>query len=277
MRRRSQVGLVLAGTLPFVLAGCGDSAPDTYTFNKAMTFQSVEQCMQTGVPTQTCADAFIKAKNDYNRITPDYDSKEACENEFVPDYCDVASEEDKPIWRPRMNGFSLSVEGELTEAQVTQAKKEAAASGQGNDGQLLEGILLGYLLKSSMQGSLLYGPAQPTYLVRDPVAQQSQPTTSTGSTFGNSYSSSHYTGGGVRSSTLGEQVERGQNYSQSRQSQRYGHDYYHRSSTLGQSLRSSSGTTGLSRHAASSSTSRGGFGSHASARGGWGGHSSHGS
>lgn len=277
MRRRSQVGLVLAGTLPFVLAGCGNSTPDTYTLNKSMTFQSVEQCAQTGFPTQTCADAFIKAKNDYTRITPEYDSKEACENEFVPDYCDATSQEDKQTWRPRMNGFSLNVEGELTEAQVAQAKKEAAASGHANDNQLLEGILLGYLLKSGMQGSLLYGPAQPTYLVRDPVAQQPQSNTSAGSSYGNSYSSTRYTGGGVRSSTLGEQVERGQSYSQSRQSQRYGHDYYQHSNTLGHSLRSSSGT-GLSRHAASSSTSRGGFGSQASARGGWGGHSSsHGS
>ena len=285
MRRRSQVGLVLAGTLPLMLAGCGGSAPDTYTLSKTMNFPSVAECAQAGFSTNICASAFISARNDYERTTPEYDSKKACEDDFVPDYCEAKTvaatapaSEEQTLWRPRMNGFALNVEGELSEAQVKQAKQEAAASGHANDSQLLEGILLGYLLKSGMQGTLLYGPAQPTYLVRDPAVQP-QPNTSTGSSYsGSSYSASRYSGGGMRSSTLGEQVERGQHYSQSRQSQRYGSDYYHRPSTLGQSLRSSSSSSGLSRHAASSSTSRGGFGSQSSARGGWSGHSSsHGS
>lgn len=281
MRRRSQVGLVLAGTLPLMLSGCGDSAPDTYTLSKTMNFPTVAECAQAGFSADVCASAFISARNNYERATPEYDSKQACENDFVPDYCEekevktaaMTTPEQQSLWRPRMNGFTLNVEGELSEAQVNQAKQEAAASGHANDSQLLEGILLGYLLKSGIQGSLLYGPAQPTYLVRDPAIQP-QPNASTGSSYsGSSYSSSRYSGGGMRSSTLGEQVERGQHYSQSRQSQRYGSDYYHRPSTLGQSLRSSS-SSGLSRHAASSSTSRGGFGSQSSARGGWSGHSS---
>ena len=275
MRRRSQVGLVLAGTLPLMLAGCGGSTPDTYTLSKTMKFPTVAECAQAGFSADVCASAFISARNDYERTTPEYDSKQACENDFVPDYCEAKTvaatapaSEEQSLWRPRMNGFTLNVEGELSEAQVNQAKQEAAASGHANDSQLLEGILLGYLLKSNMQGSLLYGPAQPTYLVRDPAMQpQPQP---------NAWNSSNYSysGSGTRSSTLGEQVERGQHYSQSRQSQRYGSDYYHRSSTLGQSLRSSSSSSGLNRHAASSSTSRGGFGSQSSARGGWSGHSS---
>ena len=279
MRRRSHVGLVLAGALPLMLTGCGDSTPDTYTLSKSMTFSSVQQCSQTGFPTEACAGAFIKAKSDYDRITPEYDSQQDCENDFVAGYCDARTEDDKQIWRPRMNGFKLDVEGSLTEEQVTQAKKEIAATGHANDNQMLEGILLGYLLKSAMQGSLLYGPAQPTYLVKEPYAQQPSNTgSSSGYSSGSSFSSSG-SSNRVRAVTLSEQLDQGQSYLQSRQSHRYGGSYYSRSSTLGQSLRhtsssSGSGGSGLSRHSASSSVSRGGFGSHASARGGWGGHSS---
>lgn len=278
MRRRSQVGLVLAGALPFILSGCGHSTPDTYTLNKTMTFSSVEQCSQAGFLINACANAFIKAKNEYDRITPEYDTQQDCESDFVAGYCDVHEKDDKQTWQPRMNGFKLDVEGSLTEEQVNQAKREIAAAGHVDDNQMLEGILLGYLLKSGMQGSLLYGPAQPTYLVKDPYAQPPSSSNNGSYSSGSSFSSTG-SGNRVRSATLSEQLEQGQNYSQSRQSLRYGQGYYSRYSTLGQSLRRSSPSSGsgLSHHSASSSVSRGGFGSHASARGGWGGHSSHGS
>ena len=240
MKRSQYVQLSLAASVALAVAGC--NAPEkTYALKKQFTFQSVQECTDQKFPVDVCSEAYITAMAEHRRNAPVYENKADCDADFVADYCQTDS---SGQYIPRLSGFQLSADGEVTQSQLDAAKAQAGVSGnQGgggfNAGGLLTGLLIGNML-SSNRGSFF---SSPVYNYRD-------------------------SRGGFATSTLGQRIDNGTTFSKSRQGQ-YSGGY----------RPNSAGSASMSPKPLSvgSSTSRGGFGSKASARSGWGGSSSRGS
>jgi uncharacterized protein YgiB involved in biofilm formation len=162
-----------------------------------------------------------------------YDNQADCDADFVADWC---QQDSAGKFIPKLGGFELSADGEVTQSQVDAAKaqlpaSEASSGGSGFSGtSLLTGLLIGNMLSSNRNS---YN-SQPVYRYRDDR-------------------------GSYSSSTLGQRIAKGSTFTKSNQA-RYG------SSNYADSIRSASKPVSVA-----SSTSRGGFGSKASARSGWGG------
>jgi uncharacterized protein YgiB involved in biofilm formation len=239
MRKRSSVKLVLASTLPLALVACG-KAQNTQTYSASQNFSSVQQCTEAKIPVDICSDAYMQAMADHKRIAPTYDDQASCDADFVPGYCQAASD---GKYMPKMGGFELAMSGDLPKQTVEQAN---AQSGGGGGGGHLNGMLMGLLIGNMLSGSgSNHYYSQPIYQGRD--------------NRGNYYNS-----------TLSRQIEQGKTFSRSTQARTSPSNTYN-TSTLGRSLNRSSSGSGS---AVSSTISRGGFGSQATARSGWGGKSS---
>ncbi|MDF2643090.1 MAG: lipoprotein [Pseudomonas sp.] len=232
--RRSPAKLVLASTLPLALSACGPSQ-DEPNFSAQANFKSVQECVEAKVPVDTCSDAYMQAMSDHRRIAPTYDDKASCEADFVPDYCQVTSD---GKYMPRLGGFELGFEGNVSKEALEKAQAQVAQSGSGFSGTqgLLTGLLIGNLMSNGFGGGRYY--SQPIYQTRD------------------------------GSSSIPGQMNRGKTFSRSTQAQSSPDSRYN-ANTLGRNL----GASG-SRSSVSSTISRGGFGSQAAARSGWGGKSS---
>lgn len=234
MKRSPYVQLSLVASVALVVAGCGPSEK-TYSLKKQFNFQTVQECADQKFPVNICSDAFMAAMAEHRRIAPVYDNKADCDADFVPDYCQADA---NGKFMPKLGGFRLDANGQVTQSQLDAAKAQAGLAGIPGDGGglnssngLLTGLLIGHMLSNN--GGNYY--SSPVYYYRD-------------------------NRGGFLSSTLGQRIDSGSTFSHSRQGQ--SGSFYTRSSSS------------IKPISVASSTSRGGFGSSASARSGWGGSSS---
>ena len=232
MKRSKYVQLSLAASVAMAISGCGPTEK-TYDLQKKYNFQSVQQCADEKLPVNVCSDAYMAAMAEHRRLAPVYDNQADCDADFVADWC---QQDSAGKFIPKLGGFELSADGEVTQSQVDAAKaqlpaSEANSGGSGFSGtSLLTGLLIGNMLSNNRNS---YN-SQPVYRYRDDR-------------------------GSYSSSTLGQRIAKGSTFTKSNQA-RYG------SSNYADSIRSASKPVSVA-----SSTSRGGFGSKASARSGWGG------
>ncbi|WP_047229450.1 DUF1190 domain-containing protein [Pseudomonas brassicacearum] len=235
MKRSKYVQLSLAASVAMAISGC-DPTEKTYPVQKKYNFQSVQQCADEKLPVDVCSDAYMTAMAEHRRIAPTYSNQADCDADFVADWC---QQDSTGQFIPRLGGFELTADGQVTQAQVDAAKaqlpaSEANAQGSGFSGtSLLTGLLIGNMLSSNRNSYY----SQPVYRYRDDR-------------------------GNYASSTLAQRISKGSTFTKSNQA-RYGN--------YTDTVRSASKPISVA-----SSTSRGGFGSKASARSGWGGSSSSG-
>ncbi|AVU75026.1 DUF1190 domain-containing protein [Pseudomonas sp. Fig-3] len=235
MKRSKYVQLSLAASVAMAISGCGPTEK-TYPVQKKYNFQSVQQCADEKLPVDVCSDAYMTAMAEHRRIAPTYSNQADCDADFVADWC---QQDSTGQFIPRLGGFELTADGQVTQAQVDAAKaqlpaSEANAQGSGFSGtSLLTGLLIGNMLSSNRNSYY----SQPVYRYRDDR-------------------------GNYASSTLAQRISKGSTFTKSNQA-RYGN--------YTDTVRSASKPISVA-----SSTSRGGFGSKASARSGWGGSSSSG-
>ena len=232
MKRSKYVQLSLAASVALAISGCGPMEK-TYKLQKKYNFQSVQQCVDEKLPVDICSNAYMTALSEHRRIAPVYDSQADCDADFVPDWC---QQDSAGKFIPKLGGFELSADGEVTQSEVDAARAQLPASeanvGGSGFGNLLTGMLIGNML--SGHRSSYY--SEPVYRYRDDR-------------------------GNFGSSTLNQRVSSGSTFTKSNQA-RYG--------SYTDSVKSSKAIS------VASSTSRGGFGSQSSARSGWGGSSSSG-
>ncbi|AWY41453.1 DUF1190 domain-containing protein [Pseudomonas putida] len=235
MKRSTYVQLSLAASVAMAISGCGPTEK-TYSVQKKYNFQSVQQCADEKLPVDVCSDAYMTALAEHRRIAPVYDSQADCDADFVTDWC---QQDSNGKFIPRLGGFELTADGQVTQSQVDAARAQLPASEANNGGSgfstgsLLTGLLIGNMLSNNRNSYY----SEPVYRYRDDR-------------------------GSYASSTLSQRIAKGTTFTRSNQA-KYGSGY----STS--SIRSSSKPISVA-----SSTSRGGFGSKASARSGWGGGSS---
>jgi uncharacterized protein YgiB involved in biofilm formation len=235
MKRSKYVQLSLAASVAMAISGCGPTEK-TYAVQKKYNFQSVQQCADEKLPVDVCSDAYMTALAEHRRIAPVYDNQADCDADFVADWC---QQDSAGKFVPRLGGFELTADGQVTQSQVDAARaqlpaSEANSGGSGfSTGSLLTGLLIGNMLSNNRNSYY----SEPVYRYRDDR-------------------------GSYGSSTLSQRISKGTTFTRSNQA-KYGSGY----STA--STRSSSKPISVA-----SSTSRGGFGSKASARSGWGGGSS---
>ncbi|QGA52301.1 DUF1190 domain-containing protein [Pseudomonas brassicacearum] len=232
MKRSKYVQLSLAASVALAISGCGPTEK-TYKLQKKYNFQSVQQCVDEKLPVDICADAYMSAMSEHRRIAPTYVSQADCDADFVPDWC---QQDSSGQFIPKLGGFELSADGEVTQSQVDAARAQLPASeanvGGSGFGNLLTGMLIGNMLSGNRNSYY----SEPVYRYRDDR-------------------------GNFGSSTLSQRVSRGSTFTKSNQA-RYG--------SYTDSIKTSKPMS------VASSTSRGGFGSKSSARSGWGGSSSFG-
>jgi len=234
MKRSTYVQLSLAASVAMAISGC-QPPEKTYELQKKYNFQSVQQCADEKLPVDVCSDAYMSAMAEHRRIAPVYDSQADCDADFVADWC---QQDSAGKFIPKLGGFELTADGQVTQSQVDAAKSQLPASeansgGSGfSTGSLLTGLLIGNMLSSNRNSYF----SEPVYRYRDSRGD-----------YGNS--------------TLSQRIAKGSTFTRSNQA-KYGSGY------------STSTVKPPSKINVASSTSRGGFGSQASARSGWGGASS---
>ncbi|WP_260958122.1 DUF1190 domain-containing protein [Pseudomonas citri] len=233
MKRSKYVQLSLAASVALAISGCGPTEK-TYRLQKKYNFQSVQQCVDEKLPVDICADAYMTAMAEHRRIAPVYDNQADCDADFVADWC---QQDSAGKFIPKLGGFELSADGEVTQSQVDAARAQLPASEANTGGSGFSNLLTGLLIGNMLSGNRNSYYAEPVYRYRDDR-------------------------GDYGSSTLSQRVSRGTTFTKSNQA-RYG--------GYTDSLKTSSKPISVA-----SSTSRGGFGSKASARSGWGGSSSFG-
>ncbi|WP_223521841.1 DUF1190 domain-containing protein [Pseudomonas sp. GL-B-19] len=235
MKRSKYVQLSLAASVAMAISGCGPTEK-TYPVQKQYNFQSVQQCADEKLPVDVCSDAYMTAMAEHRRIAPVYDNQADCDADFVADWC---QQDSAGKFIPKLGGFELTADGQVTQAQVDAAKAQLPASETNTGGSgfstssLLTGLLIGNMLSNNRNSYY----SQPVYRYRD-------------------------NRGNYGTSTLNQRIANGSTFNRSNQA-KYDGSY----------------TNSISKSpskpvSVASSTSRGGFGSKASARSGWGGGSS---
>lgn len=241
MKRSKHIKLALVGAIPFALGACG-SSEEGVTVSRMSTFDNVQACTDAKIPVDICSSAFMAAMNEHRRIAPVYSTQQSCEADFVKDYCQVTSD---GKYMPKLGGFQITAQGEVPaqSAAATGGGSGGAGyrGGGGNDG-LLTGILLGQFM-SDARSPRYY--SEPIYFDRDGR-------------------------GNFRRSTLAQQIARGKAFSQSEQVLKGG-GYTNKTGSVSNALSRQGAINPKPVSIASSSTSRGGFGSQSAARSGWGG------
>lgn len=232
MKRSKYVQLSLAASVAMAISGCGPSEK-TYEIHKKYNFQSVQQCADEKLPVDICSDAYMKAMTQHRSIAPVYDNKADCDADFVADWC---QQDSAGKFIPKLGGFELNADGEVTQSEVDAAKAKlpaSEASAVGDSGFSGSSLLMGMLVGNMLSGNRSSYYSEPVYRYRDDR-------------------------GSYSNSTLSQRVSSGSTFNKSNQA-RYGSSNY--TDTVSRSKAST----------VSSATSRGGFGSQASARSGWGG------
>ncbi|RON10973.1 hypothetical protein BK659_01705 [Pseudomonas brassicacearum] len=238
MKRSKYVQLSLAASVAIAISGCGPTEK-TYAVNQKFNFQSVQQCVDQKFPVNVCSDAYMTAIAEHRRLAPLYDSQADCDADFVADWC---QQDSTGKFIPKLGGFELAANGQVTQTQLDAANAQlpASAASSGGSGGMVNGLLAGMLISNMLNSNRGSYSSEPVYRYRD-------------------------SRGDFSSSTLSQRIATGSSFTRSDQA-KYGNGY--NSSTF-----KSSSSKPIS---VASSTSRGGFGSQASARSGWGGSSSFG-
>ncbi|MEB0044433.1 MULTISPECIES: DUF1190 domain-containing protein [unclassified Pseudomonas] len=232
MKRSKYVQLSLAASVAMAISGCGPTEK-TYAVQKKYNFQSVQQCADEKLPVDICSDAYMNAMAEHRRIAPVYDNQADCDADFVVGWC---QQDSAGKFLPKLGGFELTADGQVTQTQVDAAKAQLPASeantgGSGFSGSsLLTGMLIGNMLSNNRNSYY----SQPVYRYRD-------------------------SRGDYGSSTLSQRISTGSTFTRSNQAK------------SGSSYRDAISRSASKPISVASSTSRGGFGSQASARSGWGG------
>ncbi|WP_060764032.1 DUF1190 domain-containing protein, partial [Pseudomonas fluorescens] len=165
MKRSKYVQLSLAASVAMAISGCGPTEK-TYDLQKKYNFQSVQQCADEKLPVDVCSDAYMTAMAEHRRIAPVYDSQADCDADFVADWC---QQDSTGKFIPRLGGFELTAEGQVTQSQVDAANAQAAnaqASGGGSGfstSSLLTGLLIGNMLSNNRNSYR----SEPVYRYRD--------------------------------------------------------------------------------------------------------------
>src|SRR3990167_1818624 len=149
MKRSKYVQLSLAASVAMAISGCGPTEK-TYDLQKKYNFQSVQQCADEKLPVDVCSDAYMTAMAEHRRIAPVYDSQADCDADFVADWC---QQDSAGKFIPKLGGFELTADGQVTQSQVDAAKAQLPASEAANTGgsgfstsSLLTGLLIGNML-----------------------------------------------------------------------------------------------------------------------------------
>ena len=176
MKRSKYVQLSLAASVAMAISGCGPTEK-TYEMQKKYNFQSVQQCADEKLPVDVCSDAYMTAMTQHRSIAPVYDNKADCDADFVADWC---QQDSAGKFIPKLGGFELSADGEVTQAEVDAAKaklpaSEANAAGSGFSGSsLLTGLLIGNMLSNNRNSYY----SEPVYRYRDDRGSYSSSTLS---------------------------------------------------------------------------------------------------
>jgi uncharacterized protein YgiB involved in biofilm formation len=239
MKRSKSIQLILVSTIPFALAACDSSVQQAVrTVTDKRSFETVQSCVDSKIPADICADAYMGAMALHRKEAPTYDTQTNCEADFIAGYCAAIT---GGQFMPKLGGFQITSDREEV---VPVAAGQANQAGSGHSGGSNDGLLTGLLLGQMMSGGGARYYSEPVYISRD-------------------------SRGSFSNSTLAKQVEGGSTFSRSQQASKGGN--YAQSTTKSSSMRDA-----LSRSkstAAVASVTRGGFGSQASARSGWGGSS----
>src|SRR5471032_914361 len=145
MKRSKYVQLSLAASVAMAISGCGPTEK-TYSVQKKYNFQSVQQCADEKLPVDVCSEAYMTAMAEHRRIAPVYDSQDDCDADFVAGWC---QQDSAGKFLPKLGGFELTADGEVTQSQVDAAKAQLPASETTNGGSgfsgssLLTGLLIG--------------------------------------------------------------------------------------------------------------------------------------
>ena len=165
MKRSKYVQLSLAASVAMAISGCGPTEK-TYDLQKKYNFQSVQQCADEKLPVDVCSDAYMTAMAEHRRIAPVYASQVDCDADFVAGWCQLDS---NGQFIPKLGGFELTAEGQVTQSQVDAANAQAGGS-QANSGgsgfstsSLLTGLLIGNMLSNNRNSYR----SEPVYRYRD--------------------------------------------------------------------------------------------------------------
>ncbi|SDS57336.1 Uncharacterized conserved protein YgiB, involved in bioifilm formation, UPF0441/DUF1190 family [Pseudomonas asplenii] len=249
MKRSQRVGLVLLGSVPFVLVACDGEQVQTRDISKTVQYADEAACVRAGVSAEVCADAAETAREQHLEIAPQYASQSDCASDFSHGDCVIDLE--RASFHPLMAGFNLTTvqavpvspeqekEQEQEQEQQTAAQSSTTSSSTGGS---YGGS--GYSSHSNSWGSRLW---RWIGLGSDPYAPRY---------FSEPLYNERDGRGGYQASSLNQQARAGKTFEQSTNAR-------FRLSSPG------SFTTASYRGSAPEAISRGGFGSsHGSSRGG---------
>ena len=164
MKRSKYVQLSLAASVAMAISGCGPTEK-TYDLQKKYNFQSVQQCADEKLPVDVCSDAYMTAMAEHRRIAPVYDSQADCDADFVADWC---QQDSTGKFIPRLGGFELTAEGQVTQSQVDAANAQAAnAQASGGSGFSTSSLLTGLLIGNMLSNNRNSYRSEPVYRYRD--------------------------------------------------------------------------------------------------------------
>ncbi|QXI28074.1 MULTISPECIES: DUF1190 domain-containing protein [Pseudomonas] len=106
MKRSQRVGLVLLGSVPFVLVACDGEQVRTRDVAKTTQYASEPACVAAGVAADVCADAAAEARDQHLEIVPEYPSQDACASDFTRGDC--VADLGNTRFHPLMAGFNLT-------------------------------------------------------------------------------------------------------------------------------------------------------------------------
>jgi uncharacterized protein YgiB involved in biofilm formation len=104
MKRSKTAALLLMSTAPLLLTACDSESPA-----REGLYTSVEACVAQTNDSNTCQQAFAKAKTDAATNAPRFANREACEASYGKEQCAERSDgANHSFFGPLMTGFFLS-------------------------------------------------------------------------------------------------------------------------------------------------------------------------
>ncbi|BBP79808.1 hypothetical protein PHLH7_59120 [Pseudomonas sp. Ost2] len=106
MKRSQRVGLVLLGSVPFVLVACDGEQVLTRDVSETARYANEQACVAAGIAADVCADAAATALEQHREIAPVYGDQTACAIDFSLDSC--VADPQRAQFNPLMAGFALT-------------------------------------------------------------------------------------------------------------------------------------------------------------------------
>ncbi|WP_416770783.1 DUF1190 domain-containing protein [Pseudomonas sp. RHF3.3-3] len=128
MKRSQRVGLVLLGSVPFVLVACDGEQVRTRDVIKTTSYTSEPACVAAGVAADVCADAAAEAREQHLEIVPEYASQDACASDFARSDC--VADLGNSRFHPLMSGFNLTTVQAVPAPLEQEQEQEAQAAVQ---------------------------------------------------------------------------------------------------------------------------------------------------